>query len=215
MQGSMDEALVRLIDAAHATIRDHAAELDALDEAIGDGDHGANLSRGLAAVAVRRDELARLGLGPALQRIGQLLEAETGGAGGTYYGALLTGMGRAAPAAGSPGAAELVAMLRAGVAAVEAKGHASKGDKTLLDVLIPVAQAMERLVAEGQLDRIGGRMMAAAAHGLHATTHMMAKHGLAADLGPASVNRLDPGACSCALLIGAVVGALERNEAPA
>jgi hypothetical protein len=54
-------------------------------------------------------------------------------------------------------------------------------------------------------------MLAAAAHGLHATTHMVARHGLAADLGPASVNRLDPGACSCALLIGAVLGVLDRQ----
>ena len=208
----MDEVLVRLIDASHATIRDHAAQLDALDEAIGDGDHGTNLAKGVAAVAAARGELAGLDLKAALPRIGRLLEDETGGAGGAYYGALLTAMGRAAPTGRMPGPAELVAMLRAGIAAVEAKGRATKGDKTLLDVLIPVAQAMEGLVAEGRVDQLGGRMMAAAAHGLHATTHMVAKHGLAADLGPASVNRLDPGACSCALLVGAIVGALESGQ---
>lgn len=207
----MDAILVRLIDAAHATIRDHAAQLDALDEAIGDGDHGSNLARGLAAVADGRHELAEAGLGDGLQRIGALLESETGGAGGKFYGALLRGMGRAAPRSGRPGAAELAAMLRAGVAAVQAQGQAQKGDKTLLDVLLPVAQAVEGLVAEGRIDQLGGRMVAAAAHGLHATTHMVAKHGLAADLGAASVNRLDPAACSCALLIGAMVGALEQG----
>lgn len=207
----MGAILVRLIDAAHATIRDHTTQLDALDEAIGDGDHGSNLARGLAAVAERRDELAEASLGDGLQRIGALLESETGGAGGKFYGALLRGMGRAAPRSGCPSGAELVAMLRAGVAAVQARGQAQKGEKTLLDVLLPVAQAMEGLVAEGRVDQLGGRMVAAAAHGLHATTHMVARHGLAADLGAASVNRLDPGACSCALLIGAMVGALEQG----
>lgn len=210
-----DQLLARLIDAAHTTLRGRVVELDALDEAIGDGDHGTNLSRGLAALARQGQELAAEPLGQALQRAGGIIEDETGGAGGRCYGALLAGMGRAAPAAGLPRAAEMAAMLRAGVAAVEARGNARAGDKTLLDVLLPVAQTVERLVAEGRAEALGGRMLAAAAHGLHATTHMVAKHGLAADLGPASVNRLDPGACSCALLIGAVLGVLERPVATA
>jgi len=102
-------------------------------------------------------------------------------------------------------------MLRVGVAAVQAKGGGRKGDKTLLDVLVPVSQVVDSLVVENRTEQLGARMVAAAAHGLHATTHLQARHGLAADLGPASVNRLDPGACSCALLIGAFVGALEKG----
>jgi dihydroxyacetone kinase-like protein len=205
------EMLARSIAATQRTIESRAAEIDALDEAIGDGDHGTNLAKALRAIATRREEIAALPLRSALERIGHLLEVEAGGAGGTYYGALFTGMGRAAPS-GSVGPAELAAMLRAGVAAVQAKGGAAKGEKTLLDVLIPVAQTVEGLLAEGQADRLGTRVLAAAAHGLHATTHMVAKHGLAADLGVASVNRLDAGACSCALLIGAVVGALDEEQ---
>ena len=77
----------------------------------------------------------------------------------------------------------LVAMLEAGVEAVQAEGGAVKGDKTLLDVLIPVAQGVRSQVAGGDPAGIGARIVAAAAHGLHATTHMEAKHGLAAGLG--------------------------------
>lgn len=206
-----DQLIARLIDAAHTTLKDRTAELDALDEALGDGDHGSNLARGFAALASRREHLAGEPLGRALERAGGIIEAEAGGAGGRFYGALLTGMGQATPAA-TPDPTEMAAMLRAGVAAVQARGQAGKGDKTLLDVLIPVARTMESLVAEGRMDALGGRMLAAAAHGLHSTTHMVARHGLAADLGPASVNRLDPGACSCALLIGAVLGVLDRHQ---
>lgn len=209
------ELLARLIDTAHATIEGHAAQLDALDEAIGDGDHGTNLTRGLAALRAGRDELAGLPLGAALERMGETLADATGGDGGRFYGALLTGMGRAASSADALSPSQLAGMLRAGVAAVETKGRAAKGDKTLLDVLVPVAQAVESLVAEGRTEQLGGRMVAAAAHGLHATTHMVARHGLAADLGPASVNRLDPGACSCALLVGALVSALEEADSKA
>ena len=105
-------------------------------------------------------------------------------------------------------------MLQAGVEAIQAKGGARKGEKTLLDVLIPVAQGVRSLVAAGNTGQLGARIVAAAAHGLHRTTQMEAKHGLAADLGAASINRLDAGACSCALLFGAAVGALEPSQKP-
>ncbi|MFO1073534.1 MAG: DAK2 domain-containing protein [Geminicoccaceae bacterium] len=203
------ELLTRLIEAADTTISGHAAQLDALDEAIGDGDHGTNLARGLAVLNEQRQQLAAMPLAQALDHAAVVIEREVGGAGGTFYAALLIGMARAAPA-GNPGLADLAAMLRAGVAAVQAKGHARKGEKTLVDVLLPSAQVLDALVAEGRTDQIGARVLAAAAHGLHSTTHMIAKHGLAAALEAASVNRLDAGACSCALLIGACVGVLEQ-----
>jgi phosphoenolpyruvate---glycerone phosphotransferase subunit DhaL len=209
----MDEQqlVVRLVDAMHATIQGRTTELDALDEAIGDGDHGTNLARAFATVAAAKAQLAGLPLGEALQQVGRTLADETGGASGRLYGALLRGMGEAAPAH-VPTAGELVGMLQAGIDAVQAEGGAKKGDKTLLDVLIPVSQSLQQLVEQGRTDQLGARALAAAAHGLHATTHMEAKHGVAADLGPASVNRLDPGACSCALLVGAIVGALEGGR---
>ncbi|MFZ1428694.1 MAG: DAK2 domain-containing protein [Geminicoccaceae bacterium] len=204
------QTLAQLVDAMHGTINGHIAQLDALDEAIGDGDHGTNLARGLDAVLAERQRLIALPLGDALQEAGWIVERETGGDGGTYYGLLLKAAGAAAPA-GAPSPDELFAMLQAGIEAVQAKGGARKGEKTMLDVLIPVAQGMRSVLASGRTEQLGGRIIAAAAHGLHATTHMQAKHGLAADLGVASVNRMDAGACSCALLFGAIVGALENG----
>jgi phosphoenolpyruvate---glycerone phosphotransferase subunit DhaL len=207
----IEPLLPRLIESMHRTIESHTDQLNALDEAIGDGDHGTNLARGFAAIAAERDRIAALPLGAALHEMGALLEREVGGAGGTYYGLLFKAMGGAAPGT-PPTPADLSAMLQAGVEAVQAKGGARKGEKTLLDVLIPVSQSVRSLVAAGNTGQLGGRIVAAAAHGLHQTTQMEAKHGLAADLGVASINRLDAGACSCALLFGAVVGALEQGQ---
>ncbi len=206
------QTLARLIDVVHGTIKGHVLQLDALDEAIGDGDHGTNLARGLGVVVAERERLEGLPLGKALQEIGWIVERETGGDGGTYYGLLLKAAGGAAPV-GTPGVEDLFAMLQAGIEAIQGKGGARKGEKTMLDVLIPVAQGMRSVIASGRLEQLGGRIVAAAAHGLHATTHMQAKHGLAAALGVASVNRMDAGACSCALLLGAVVGAFDERKA--
>jgi dihydroxyacetone kinase-like protein len=207
----MDEhPLARLIEAMHGTIQGHAVQLDALDEAIGDGDHGTNLAKALAALAAQRARLGGLPLPDALREVADIVEREAGGDGGRFYAALCRGMATAAPA--GPVTPELLAaMLDAGVAAVRAEGRAAKGDKTMVDVLLPVAQGVRSQLAIGQPEGIGARIVAAAAHGLHGTTHMQAKHGRAADLGVASVNRIDPGACSCALLFGAAVGALEET----
>ena len=209
-----EQKLARLIDAMSATIASHAVQLDALDAAIGDGDHGTNLGRAMTALAACSGDLAGLPLAEALRRIGDLVAAEAGGDGGRYYGALCRGMADAA-ASGAVAPEGLAAMLDGGIAAVRAAGGAAKGDKTLLDVLIPVAQGVRSQIDSGRPEGIGARIVAAAAHGLHGTTHLQAKHGLAADLGPASVNRIDPGACSCALLLGAAVGALEAGPEPA
>lgn len=200
--------LPQLIEAMHGTIQGHAAQLDALDEALGDGDHGTNLARAFAALSAQGGRLGELSLADALAQAADILEREAGGDGGRYYAALCRGMGGSA---GRGDARSLVAMLEAGVQAVQSAGGAAKGDKTLLDVLIPVAHGVRSQVEAGDPDGIAARIVAAAAHGLHGTTHMEAKRGLAAGLGPASVNRIDPGACSCALLFGAAVGVLERT----
>jgi dihydroxyacetone kinase-like protein len=201
--------LPRLIEAMHATIQSHAIQLDALDEALGDGDHGTNLARAFAALSSQRDRLGALPLAEALVQAAEVLEREAGGDGGKYYGALCRGMGSSATGVGD--ASSLIAMLEAGVKAVQAAGGAAKGDKTLLDVLIPVTQGVRSQIAAGDPGGIAARIVAAAAHGLHGTTHLEAKRGLAAALGSASVNRIDPGACSCALLFGAAVGVLEKS----
>ena len=199
--------LARVLEAMNATIQSHVGQLDALDEAIGDGDHGTNLAKAFAKLAADRSRLAGLPLREALAQAAATVTSEAGGAGGRFYGALGRGMAEAAPD-GQVLPSDLVAMLEAGIAAVRSEGGAAKGGKTLLDVLIPVAQGMRSQLASDPAG-LGARVLAAAAHGLHGTTHLQAKHGLAADLGIASVNRIDPGACSCALLLGAAVGALE------
>ncbi|MFO1039316.1 MAG: DAK2 domain-containing protein [Geminicoccaceae bacterium] len=198
----------RVLDAVCRTLDEHAAQFDALDEAIGDGDHGTNLKRVGAAIAAKKKQLVGGQPGEMLKALAALVRSEGSGAGGTYYAALLQGMAETAPE-GAVDLPALVRMLDAGVEAVQDAGGARKGDKTMLDVLVPVADALRTAVAHGRTDELGGRLIAAAGHGLHHTSRIEAKKGLAADLGPASVNHLDPGACSSALLIGAVVAVFE------
>ncbi len=91
------EVIGRFIDAAAVAIREHAAQLTELDRAIGDGDHGINMQRGFDAVAEARDEICRLPLPDALQKIGMTLVMKIGGAAGPLYGSLFLAMGKATP----------------------------------------------------------------------------------------------------------------------
>lgn len=206
------ELIGRLIEATHRVIDEHAEQLTALDQAIGDGDHGINMARGFGVIHARRDELAGLPLGRALQQAGMALVTTVGGASGPLYGSLLIDMGKAAPE-GAPTLADAAAMLEAGVAAVKRRGKSDKGEKTMLDVLCPVAEALRRAVDGGEPGDVGTRAVAAAAHGLHQTSYLIATKGRASFLGERSKGHLDPGACSSALLVGAVVRVLEEAAA--
>jgi dihydroxyacetone kinase-like protein len=202
------ELAARLLAAAVATIREHADELTALDQAIGDGDHGLNMRRGFDAIAAARDELAHLPLGQALQKAGMALVMKVGGASGPLYGSLLMAMGKAAPEV-LDGPADLAAMLTDGVEAVKKRGRSDAGEKTMLDVLVPALNALRAGAKDGlgEADLIA-RVRAAADEGLSATRNMKATKGRASYLGERSIGHLDPGARSSALLIAAVCDVL-------
>ncbi len=203
-EGGMSENLIRrLIESCHSMIVAHADELTALDQAIGDGDHGINMRRGFDAIAATADEIAALSFGDALKKAGTTLVMKIGGASGPLYGSLLMGMGKAA--ADSPCGDKAVALLvEAGIEAVKSRGKSDAGAKTMLDVLIPAYLALAKGAEIAQI-------RAAADAALAATQEMRATKGRAAFLGERSIGHLDPGARSSALLIHAVCDVLEAK----
>ncbi len=202
-----DTLVLRLIEGMAGTIESHADQLTRLDQAIGDGDHGINMARGFKELLAQKATIAALPLGEALKKAGMTLVMKVGGASGPLYGTLFIDMGKAAPA-GEPTLADLAAMLDAGIQGVKARGKADVGMKTMLDVLCPVADTLRSMVDQNETDGLDERIIAAAGHALHHTADMVAKRGRASFLGERSKGHLDPGACSSALLIGAVVGVL-------
>ncbi len=194
------DLLRRLIERSAATIAEHAEELTSLDQAIGDGDHGINMKRGFDALAAAAEEIGALPLDQALQKAGMTLVMTIGGASGPLYGSLLMGMGKAA----GGGAA---ALLAEGVAAVKKRGKSEAGEKTMLDVLVPVLDAVGNAT---DVEAISAARAAADA-GLAATKDMQATKGRASFLGERSVGHLDPGARSSALLVHCVCDLLEET----
>lgn len=198
----MSEELIRnLVRKFHEAISTHADELTALDQAVGDGDHGLNMKRGFDAMAEAVDEISALSFGEALKKAGTTLVMKVGGASGPLYGSMLMGMGKAVQEIPSEQEA-IASMFGAGVEAVKMRGKSDAGAKTMLDVLIPVHSALVK----------GGRLAETrrtADEGLAATKGMRATKGRAAFLGERSIGHLDPGARSSALLVHAVCDVLE------
>ncbi len=210
------EVIGRFIDAAAMAIREHAAHLTELDRAIGDGDHGINMQRGFDAVAEARDEICGLPLPGALHKIGMTLVMKVGGASGPLYGSLFMAMGEAAPES-LGGVAEAVMALRAGVNGVKRRGKSEAGEKTMLDVLVPVTEALESAVIESAaLGVLLAQLREAADKGLESTRAMLATKGRASFLGERSIGHIDPGARSSQILVNCVCDiAAARSESQA
>jgi phosphoenolpyruvate---glycerone phosphotransferase subunit DhaL len=181
-----------------SVIAAHATELDLMDAAIGDGDHGTNMKRGFDALAAAADTLCALPLADAVQSAGRILLMTMGGASGPLAATLLMAMGRAMETE-TPGAA-----FDAGTMALAARGRAQAGDKTVLDVLLPVATALHAGAAPDDVARV-------ARDACEATRGLQARRGRAAFLGARSVGHVDPGARSAALLVSVWADAVAQR----
>ena len=199
------ELKAALIDVAARTIADNADELTALDQAIGDGDHGINMKRGFAAILEDKGAIAALADDEALQKAGMTLVMKVGGASGPLYGSLLMGMAKAAKAGH-----DLEGQLAEGIAMVKKRGKSDVGAKTMLDVLAPVHATLKEHPDLSPAETIVAiRQTAEEAH--EATRDMQATRGRASFLGERSIGHYDPGATSAKLLIDGICDVLERD----
>jgi dihydroxyacetone kinase-like protein len=215
----MLHALEAWLRATADRIHEQAPALTALDQAIGDGDHGINLDRGFGAIIKALD-----GRPPAdpdmpdttasadlLKLAGRTLISTVGGASGPLYG---TGFLRAAaalaalPADPTPSdGLAITTALDAAATGIGALGKATTGEKTMLDALVPAAAAA-RAALDGGADATAVLAAArdAAAAGASATIPMLATKGRASYLGERSIGHQDPGATSAALLLDVLAG---------
>jgi phosphoenolpyruvate---glycerone phosphotransferase subunit DhaL len=188
-------------------IAEHRAELVKLDTAIGDGDHGTNMDRGMRKAVEKLDGTAGEDIGALLKAVGMALVSSVGGAAGPLYGTLFLQMGMASVGREELDLAGWTAALEAGVKGVQARGKAEPGDKTMIDALVPALEALRAAGDDpsGLADALRGSADAAE-EGMRATIPLEARRGRASYLGPRSVGHQDPGATSAQLLLAAAAG---------
>ena len=214
--------MIDVIDAwlrlAATRLHEQAPALTALDQAIGDGDHGTNMDRGFAAIVAMLDGPApegdsdRAQAAARLRGAGRTLISTVGGAAGPLYGtALIRAAGAIAGADGAAASSDVaIAGLDAAIGGIQALGKATAGEKTMLDALTPAGEAGRAAIARGADQATLTEAVAAAAEaGAAATIPMLATKGRASYLGERSIGHQDPGATSAALLLRALADVVD------
>jgi dihydroxyacetone kinase-like protein len=189
------------------TYRQHKDELTALDAAIGDGDHGANMARGFAAVPPKLEALKSKDIESLFRTTAMTLISQVGGASGPLYGTFFLQAARPPHGKAELSLPELCACFDAGLAGVVNLGKASVGDKTMVDALTPALAALHPKDGDSIATALD-RAIAAAREAADATIPLVARKGRASYLGERSAGHKDPGAASSVLLLEALAKAL-------
>jgi len=205
--------LPQLIEVCADAINQNAEEVTALDQAIGDGDHVINLQRGIHALMSQRHELVPLDWAAAWQKIGMTLMTTVGGASGSLLGTLFVAMAKAAKGQVLDQSG-FAAVFNQGVESMKERGKSDAGEKTMLDVLIPVANYLQ---ASAQADRALVDVLIAlqdvARAGVESTRDMLATKGRASFLEARTLGHIDAGAKSSQLIICAICPLLLASPA--
>ncbi len=204
MSISRDDVL-RWMDGFAASMSAHRAELVALDTAIGDGDHGTNMERGMRKALEKLGAAEQADPGAALKTVAMALISSVGGAAGPLYGTLFLQMGTTLAGKQEVELADYAQAWRKGLEGVQARGKAEPGDKTMVDALIPGVQALE--MASDLSDGLRSAAQAAE-EGMKATIPLVARKGRASYLGERSKDHQDPGATSTYYLFESAMVAL-------
>ena len=181
----------------------NADEIEKLDQAIGDGDHIFNIQRGLKEAMKLEEELVSLPPNEVLKKIGLKIMTTVGGSSGALFATLLINMGNKY-SKNLNSLENLSAMFFSGVEATKRRGKADKGEKTMLDVLIPVSEALVELKNEKNVEIIAKKIKSVAEEGMLSTKNITATKGRASFLGERVIGHIDPGARSSQLAINAI-----------
>jgi len=202
MDAATISSWMREIETSVRAERDHLVQLDS---AIGDGDHGTNMTRGFEAVVQALGADNGSPPGRLLIIAGRTLVSTVGGASGPLWGSALRSGGRVLGDQPTFDGAQLAEVLAAALASVKDLGTADLGDKTMVDALEPAVDTLRARIGEGHpLAQALDEAAAAAEAGMRATIPMQARKGRASYLGERSVGHQDPGATSTALIIRAL-----------
>jgi dihydroxyacetone kinase-like protein len=188
------------LEAACDAVVTNQDRLTKADQAIGDGDHGVGMARGFKAAREALATKPAATVGDVFKIVGMAIMGKSGGASGAVFGTFFIGFAKGAPGTELDAAAYANA-LREGLAAVQARGGAKPGDKTMLDALMPAITAAEKA---GTTEEALTAAAAAAASGAEATKGMVATTGKAKALGERSRGHVDPGAITLSIVLAAL-----------
>lgn len=190
------------LDAAAKVMQENKEYLTELDAAIGDADHGINMSRGFAKVQEKLPGMKDKDIGVILKETGMTLLSSVGGASGPLYGTFFMKAGMVLTGKEALDAPDVLELLEKGVEGILSRGRAVLEDKTMYDAWQPAVEAFGTAISGGaQTPAALDAALVAAEEGMKATIPLQARKGRASYLGERSVGYQDPGATSSYLLL--------------
>ena len=187
------------------TIDINASEIEKLDQEIGDGDHIFNVQRGIKLVIDLEPKIKNLSMSKALNQIAMKVLSGIGGSSGALFGTLFITMSKVNNIDEGVNYKKGIDMFAVGVEAVKQRGKADIGEKTMMDVLIPVANCLKHGVQKNKdLKSLMREAIETAEKGMLSTKDLLATKGRASFLGARSKGHIDPGARSSQLMIKTV-----------
>jgi dihydroxyacetone kinase-like protein len=204
-----------LLTYAHA-IDQHEALLTELDAAIGDGDHGANMVRGMSKVRLWLEQNGESSpdIGHLLRTVAMTLISSIGGAAGPLYGAFFLRAAKEATGSKAVTLSHLALLFASGLEGIQQRGKAQPGEKTMIDTLAPAIAALQQAAEQGlSLAAALEAAHQAAYQGMKQTIDMEATKGRASYLGPRSIGHQDPGATSAYYLFETALQTLNTENA--
>ena len=205
------EKIFNALNQIKISIDQHKDEIEKLDQEIGDGDHIFNIQRGIKESLDLKDELSGKAPNEVLKKIGMKIMTTVGGSSGALFSTLIMGMSKKYNDELSD-QKNIAVMFAEGVDAMKKRGKADLGEKTMLDVLIPVSNELQKLSNEENVKRIAEKIKEAAEVGMLSTKNLIATKGRASFLGERAKGHIDPGARSSQLAIEAICNTIINTQ---
>ena len=185
------------------TIDNNKDEIEKLDQEIGDGDHIFNIQRGIKESLNLQDELSSHTPDEVFKKIGMKIMTTVGGSSGALFATLLIGMSKKFNGKLSD-QQNIAGMFSEGVEAMKNRGKADIGEKTMLDVFIPVSNELQKLSYQDDTKKLAEKIKNIAKKGMLSTKDLIATKGRASFLGERAKGHIDPGARSSLFAIEAI-----------
>lgn len=193
------ELVVRTIAETAVAKEKYFGDLDAV---VGDGDFGYSLARGFEKLLEGWDDLPRTDVGTFLKKAGMVITSRIGGTSGPIWGTAFMKAGMTAGSTEELSGEQVVAMFRAAIEGIKARGQSDVGDKTLLDTLVPMTDRIEQEVQAGaDAEQVLRAAAETARQSAEATSSMVAKRGRASYTGERSKGSVDAGAMGVAVIV--------------
>ena len=197
--------LIKNAKEIQVVIDNNASEIEKLDQEIGDGDHIFNVQRGIKLVIELEPIIKHLSMSKALNQIAMKILSGIGGSSGALFGTLFMTMSKVSNIDDGVDYKKAINMFADGVEAVKQRGKADVGEKTMMDVLIPVANCLKQGIEKNKdLKDLMRKTIETAEKGMLSTKNLLATKGRASFLGERSKGHIDPGARSSQLMIKTV-----------